>query len=377
MLFSLIENADLLFQNRRYMVAGAFVLFNVLIVCILAPSIHTYGASLASHLQSSYSNQTPQTEYQGPDAVTGALSQMSANAGQFTNSVEVNIFKNIAVVANGITQFDKAITHMSLDAVVFSYDGLVSCASLTSHGIVRTVGATVRGVGWVFASTAHGFGWVFALAGHGTKWSFSSTGNVLAQSVSFIHGLTHISSVIRPQDTTPAPTIIQLRAQQAALIQKDTINVPIPAVVVSSGGACDDGNGNGGYPMKWCNAPMDSLATVAYTSDPINRECTSYAYWYFTTVEGNTGLRVWGNAKDWAATSNYPTHASPAVGAIAVETVGAYGHVAIVQALPGQKYKGKVVPDGYVLVSEMNYDWDGHFRYSYSPLSKFSAYIYK
>jgi surface antigen len=121
---------------------------------------------------------------------------------------------------------------------------------------------------------------------------------------------------------------------------------------------------------------MDSLPTISYSADPINRECTSYAYWYFTAVEGHTGFRVSGNAKYWATSSNYPTHAAPADGAIAVETVGAYGHVAIVQALPGQEYAGRVVPAGYVLVSEMNYDWQGHFRYSYSPLSKFTAYIY-
>jgi surface antigen len=121
---------------------------------------------------------------------------------------------------------------------------------------------------------------------------------------------------------------------------------------------------------------MDTIATVSYTSDPINRECTSYAYWYFTSIEGHANFRAWGNAKYWATSSNYPTHAVPAVGAIAVETAGAYGHVAIVQALPGQKYAEQVVPAGYVLVSEMNYDWHGHFRYSYSPLSKFTAYIY-
>jgi surface antigen len=121
---------------------------------------------------------------------------------------------------------------------------------------------------------------------------------------------------------------------------------------------------------------MDSIATVSYSSDPINRECTSYAFWYFTSVEGHAGFRATGDAKYWAATSNYPTHTAPTVGAIAVETAGAYGHVAIVQALAGQKYAGQRVPAGYVLVSEMNYDWNGHFRYSYSPLSKFSAYIY-
>ena len=170
--------------------------------------------------------------------------------------------------------------------------------------------------------------------------------------------------------------IASLRRQQASMIQSGTRGVYIPPASGGSGGACDAGNGNGRYPMSWCNAAQDTVATIPYSSDPINRECTSYAYWYFTQVEGHTDFRATGNANQWAYTSNYPVHAAPAVGSIAVETSGYYGHVAIVQALPGQNYAGNVVPDGYVLVSEMNYDWNGHFRYSYSPLSKFSDYIY-
>jgi surface antigen len=67
---------------------------------------------------------------------------------------------------------------------------------------------------------------------------------------------------------------------------------------------------------------------------------------------------------------------APAIGAIAVETGGYYGHVSIVQALPGQSFAGHKVPAGYILVSEMNYDWSGHFRYSYVPIGKFDTYIY-
>ncbi len=169
--------------------------------------------------------------------------------------------------------------------------------------------------------------------------------------------------------------IAQLRRQQAAMIQAGTRSV-IPPPSSGSGGACDNGNGNGGYPMSWCDAYMDSIATIPYSRDTINRECTSYAYWYFTQMEGYSDFRAYGNANQWAATSNYPVHSSPARGAIAVETTGYYGHVAIVQGLPGDSYWGGTVPDGYVLVSEMNYDWGGHFRYSFSPLSKFSDYIY-
>lgn len=170
--------------------------------------------------------------------------------------------------------------------------------------------------------------------------------------------------------------IQKLRQQQAALIQSGTRSVPVPSG--GSGGACDNGNGNGSYPMAWCNAAQDSIDTIPpYSSwDLNNRECTSYAYWYFTQVEGHYDFSASGDAKSWADTSNYATHSNPAVGAIAVETTGTYGHVAIVRALPGQTYAGNTVPSGYVLVSEMNYDWYGHFRFSYSPLSKFSDYIY-
>lgn len=167
--------------------------------------------------------------------------------------------------------------------------------------------------------------------------------------------------------------ISALQKQQAAIIQAGTRNVTIPAPSGGSGGACDAGYGNGSYPQSWCNAPLDSLTVLGGFP---NRECTSYAYWYFTQIEGHGDFQDTGNANQWLSNSSYPTHSSPAAGAIAVETAGTFGHVAIVQALPGQTYAGNTVPAGYVLVSEMNYDFAGHFRYSYSPLSKFAGYIY-
>ena len=162
--------------------------------------------------------------------------------------------------------------------------------------------------------------------------------------------------------------ITALQAQQAAIIQAGT-----EALGSGSNGSstCNNGNGSGGYP--WCNDPLD-YPTVAGGFP--NRECTAYAFWYFTAVEGHSDFQVDGNADQWLGTSSYPTHSAPAVGGIAVETAGAFGHVAIVQALPGQTFAGKTVPSGYVAVSEMNYDWNGHFRYSFSPLSKFAGYIY-
>lgn len=164
--------------------------------------------------------------------------------------------------------------------------------------------------------------------------------------------------------------ISALQAQQAAIIQAGTRSL--------GGGTytsytCNNGNGSGGYPASLCNTVQDS--TTDSGGFP-NRECTSYAYWYFTQVEGHGDFSVTGNANQWLRTSNYATHGSPVDGAIAVETAGAFGHVAIVQALPGDSFAGNTVPAGFIAVSEMNYDFNGHFRYSYSPLSKFAGYIY-
>jgi hypothetical protein len=115
--------------------------------------------------------------------------------------------------------------------------------------------------------------------------------------------------------------------------------------------------------MVWCNAPQDSIPTIPYSSDPINRECTSFAYWYFTSVEGRS-LHVTGDAKDWAFTANRPVDQTPEVGSIGISTAGAFGHAMIILATPGQNYPGYgAVPSGYVLTMSMNYDYYGHFHY--------------
>jgi peptidoglycan hydrolase CwlO-like protein len=164
--------------------------------------------------------------------------------------------------------------------------------------------------------------------------------------------------------------ISALDAQQAAIIQAGTRSIGGGTYTSNT---CNNGSGSGGYPAAWCDSVQDSFNPIGGFP---NRECTSYAYWYFTQVEGHTDFQVSGNANEWLGTSNYPTHSAPQVGGLAVETAGEFGHVAVVQALAGQSFQGGTVPAGYVAVSEMNYDFEGHFRYSYSPLSKFAGYIY-
>lgn len=113
------------------------------------------------------------------------------------------------------------------------------------------------------------------------------------------------------------------------------------------GGACDNGHGNGGYPMMWCDAAQDSVTTSGGFP---NRECTSFAYWYFTSIEGKS-LSVSGNAKDWIYTSSRPVTQTPQVGDIFVHTAGAFGHVGIVVGVSG----------GWVQTISMNDDYYGHY----------------
>lgn len=349
----MLEFVDiLLIQKRRLIFVGVMITIDILLISLLAPTVQAHRASFEARIHTPYASQMSQDE--SPNAVTNGLSNIANGVGRVSNDVEIGLLKGTISLAVGIIAFNRAIEH-----------GAYTIAAVTVHGVGDTVGFVADAIGG-------GFHFVGAVIGG----SYHFTGHVVGGTVSFVSGLAHVGSFIRPTDRTPAPTITQLRAQQAALIQSGTKDVFVASATEGFGGACDDGNGNGGYPMAWCNAPMDTVATVSYTSDRINRECTSYVYWYFTSVEGHADFRAHGDARDWADTSSYPTHAMPAVGAIAVETAGAYGHVAIVQGLPGQKFAGQTVPAGYVLVSEMNYDWNGHFRYSYSPLSKFSAYIY-
>lgn len=192
--------------------------------------------------------------------------------------------------------------------------------------------------------------------------------------------------------------ISELEAEQAAANASIARTAHVVGSSGGSGGLCDDGNGNGGYPMAWCNVAQDSITDA--NGFPA-RECTSYAYWYFTSVEHQTSFSVSGNAGWWYETSNFPiTYMSDAknspsaseqdswamdnikTGAIGIEPSsslnapvpslhgGYYGHVMVVQALPGQNFPGYgVVPAGYMLVSSMNEDEEGHFQYNLWPIN--------
>jgi peptidoglycan hydrolase CwlO-like protein len=171
--------------------------------------------------------------------------------------------------------------------------------------------------------------------------------------------------------------IRELQTKQAALNQQGASRVNISGD--ERGGACDSGSGNGGYRLAAgpmgdpCDAAKDAILDWAGIE---NRECTSYAYWYFKRVEGFSDFTASGDAKYWVTTSNYPVHSWPRAGAIGVKTDGQWGHVTIVQAVGPSNYKGVNVPAGQVLTSEMNADLTGKYSYSLRGIGSMS-YIYK
>jgi surface antigen len=344
MLFDLV---DTLQKKRRLLYVALFIIIDFWLLTYCTQTLQAHRADITARIHSSERVSNPV----GYQSDTLDLHDLAESIGHAANTVEVSTLRTTVTVTDGIAKAE--------------------------HNLQIAAKTTARVTGATTIATVHATGWALSLSGHLLAFPYVATAQGIEYGTTIISKTTseHLAPIIKPKKDAAVPVITPEQAQQVLLIQSGTLDIK-PVKPTGAGGACDSGAGNGGYPMDWCNTAMDTVRTVSYSGDRINRECTSYAYWYFTAIEGHTDFHFTGNANRWAATSNFPTHKTPAAGAIAVETTGAYGHVAIVQALPGQTYEGKVVPDGYVLVSEMNYDWHGHFRYSYSPLGKFSAYIY-
>jgi len=348
----LFELVDTLQKRRRLIFIALFAVANIVLLSFAVQMLQAQRPDFAERLTFIEKNAQELPEYDGA----------AGNVDRLASNVESGMLRTAVSTADFVTGTQRAVAEgakASAHAVGVGAAATAHAANVAAVTTVRAIGNTVLFVGRVLA-------FPFVMSAHIISYAVGHTSSFAS---------TQLASLVKPNYDMDVPVITPEQAHQANLIQIDTISFE-PVVPVGSGGACDNGNGNGGYPMEWCDARMDTIRTKAGSTDRINRQCTSYAYWYFTDVLGHTDFNVTGDAKHWARNSNYPVHAAPAVNAIAVETTGRYGHVAIVQALPGQEYEGKVVPDGYVLVSEMNYDWRGHFRYSYSPVSKFSSFIY-
>lgn len=120
--------------------------------------------------------------------------------------------------------------------------------------------------------------------------------------------------------------------------------------------------------------PLPTLSLASFHYDPEGTHPNGYdpgqCTWGAASMKGNIPDN-WGNANQWpdaARAAGYQVSDQPIVGAVAVEYIGYYGHVAVVTG---------VNPDGSVTVEEMNYDGlgDGLYRSSTWPASTW-VYIY-
>lgn len=145
------------------------------------------------------------------------------------------------------------------------------------------------------------------------------------------------------------------QAQLANLLKEKSQVAASVAAAGRAGGTVR--GGSSGYPYSAIDVP-DSWGFLT-------RECVSYAAWYWNDKLGKPWYRGpgpvgTGNAKNWPNLidynnnrfgTHYAKHSSPAVGALVVWSFGAYGHVAIVEA---------VNSDGTVDISEFNYIRPGY-----------------
>lgn len=123
-----------------------------------------------------------------------------------------------------------------------------------------------------------------------------------------------------------------------------------------SGATC-----GGGYPAKWCNAPIDSIVD---TWGMFNRQCVSYTA--FRVAASGRNMPYWGgkgNANQWddnARRAGIPVDNNPQPGDVAIRNSEPYGHAMYVES---------VNPDGTINISQYNAAWDGRYstRNNLSP----------
>ena len=100
-----------------------------------------------------------------------------------------------------------------------------------------------------------------------------------------------------------------------------------------------------------------------------SRQCTSFAAFRLSSVNGFELPGAYGNANEWgyrARREGYRVDNKPAIGAIAWSTAGSYGHVAWVSNVMGDNIE----------IEEYNYDYKGNYNKRIVKASKMTGYIH-
>lgn len=149
------------------------------------------------------------------------------------------------------------------------------------------------------------------------------------------------------------------QAQQQALAQQQAQPVPpvVPPTTINTGGSDTSGG---------------STYTPPVVTNPNNTYPIGQCTWGVKQAAPWVG-NYWGNANQWlhsAQAAGFRTGSAPQVGAVAVWTAGAYGHVAVVTEVNGSQ----------IQVVESNYNgiqYVGNFRGWFDPVADgVAGYIY-
>lgn len=173
---------------------------------------------------------------------------------------------------------------------------------------------------------------------------------------------------IASQNEAAATTQVRNSNAQAAALHAEQQAVNAAKLRASGGGGITaSASCGGGYPDKWCRAPIDSLVD---SWGMYNRECVSYTA--YKVYASGRNMPYWGgrgNAKQWpgnARAAGIPVNSTAKVGAIAVTYAGPYGHVMYVESVSGER----------MTVSQYNYAVDGNYSVMNVPISYADEFIH-
>lgn len=137
------------------------------------------------------------------------------------------------------------------------------------------------------------------------------------------------------------------RAIGLGLLAVAALGAVVPIVTFASmGPAC-----GGGYPERWCKAPLD---TVVDNWGMYNRECVSYTAWKVASTGRNVPMGL-GDANDWPSRAKIlgiVTDGHPRVGDVAIRYDGGHGHSMYVESINS---------DGTISISQYNANKTGTF----------------
>ena len=135
------------------------------------------------------------------------------------------------------------------------------------------------------------------------------------------------------------------------------------SVYANSGGSGSIARGDD-YPVYYKNGSQTIDKWRMYS-----RQCTSFAAFHLSGVNGFELPGAYGNANEWgyrARREGYRVDNKPAIGAIAWSTAGGYGHVAWVSNVMGDNIE----------IEEYNYDYKGNYNKRIVKANKMTGFIH-